>query len=41
MKKKIACPECERGRFVEKAGKYWFFGNYWDYEDMERRCIYL
>lgn len=34
-------PVHERGRFVEKAGKYWFFGNYRDYKDMERRCIYL
>lgn len=34
-------PVYERGRLVEKDGKYWFFGNYWDYKDMERRCLYL
>lgn len=37
----IPAPGLRTGRFVEKAGKYWFFGNYWDYKDMERRCLYL
>lgn len=34
-------PVYERGRLVEKAGRYWFLGNEWDYKDMKRICKYL
>lgn len=34
-------PVYERGRLVEKAGKYWFLGNELEYNEMKDRCKYL
>jgi hypothetical protein len=34
-------PVYERGRMVEKAGKCWFLGNDWEYNEMRERCKYL
>ena len=34
-------PVDERGRLLERAGKYWFLGNEWEYNEMIEICKYL